>query len=85
MPKCDILSSSIENILVKTKSKKSNKKSLHNPCNVDCCVPEKTLDCCSLPFQRLDKLRSLWALLASVITLSFMAPRGCRDVIQGFL
>ena len=70
MPKCDILSSSIENILVKTKSKKSNKKGSPSHCNVDCCVPEKTLDCCSLPFQRLDKLRGLWALLASVGTLN---------------
>ena len=52
----------IEKHLVKTASKKSYKK--HTPCNVECCIPEIELDCCSIPYQRLDKLRTQWSLLA---------------------
>lgn len=60
---CD--SCPIEKALVKTKSRKSGKCCPPSPCDVNCCVPECELDCCSIAYQRLDKLRSAWSLIAA--------------------
>ena len=60
---CD--SCPIEKALIKTKSRKSDKCCPPSPCDVPCCVPELDVDCCSAPYQRLDKLRSAWSLIAS--------------------
>lgn len=50
---------SIEDVLCKTKDRKSSKKT---PCNVDCCIPDCNPECCTAAFQRLDKLRMDWLL-----------------------
>jgi len=60
---CD--SCPIEKALVKTKSRKSGKCCPPSPCDIPCCVPECEMDCCSAAYQRLDKLRSVWSLLAA--------------------
>jgi hypothetical protein len=62
---CD--SCPIEKALEKTKSRRSNrgKYSPSSPCDVNCCVPESELDCCSLPYQRLEKLRTSWSIIAA--------------------
>jgi hypothetical protein len=56
---------SLENVLVQTKSRKSHKKESKccppSPCDVECCVPETAIDCCSLPYLRLNKLRTIWS------------------------
>ncbi len=67
---CD--SCPIEKALVKTKSRKSGKCCPPSPCDVACCVPETELDCCSIPYQRLDKLRNAWSLIAA--TGSYYSP-----------
>jgi hypothetical protein len=36
-----------------------------NPCNTDCCKPESPLDCCAIPYQRLEKLRAGWSIIAA--------------------
>lgn len=51
--------------VAKTKSKKSSKCCTPSPCETDCCVPETSLDCCSIAYQRLDKLRNAWSLIAT--------------------
>jgi hypothetical protein len=56
----------VEDVLVKTKSRKSHKKccdSSKDTCNVKCCVPDCNPDCCTAAFQRLDKLRMEWLLV----------------------
>ena len=60
---CD--SCPIEKALVKTKSRKSGKCCPPSPCDIPCCVPDCEVDCCSVAYQRLDKLRSAWSLIAS--------------------
>ena len=55
----------IEKALIKTKSRKSDKCCPPSPCDVPCCVPECEVDCCSAAYQRLDKLRSAWSLIAA--------------------
>jgi hypothetical protein len=60
---CD--SCPIEKALIKTKSRKSDKCCPPSPCDVPCCVPECEVDCCSAAYQRLDKLRSAWSLIAA--------------------
>jgi hypothetical protein len=35
------------------------------PCNTDCCKPEHPLDCCAVPYQRLEKLRNGWSSVAA--------------------
>lgn len=66
---CEIL----ENVLVRTKDRKSSKKchkskssKCHKPnptpCQVNCCISDCNPDCCTLAFQRLDKLRQVWQL-----------------------
>ena len=55
----------LEKALGKTKSRKSDKSYHPSPCDVPCCVPEVEIDCCSAAYQRLDKLRSAWSLIAS--------------------
>lgn len=59
----------VEDILCKTKDRKSHKKSCDSSkdaskdaCNVDCCVPDCNPECCTAAFQRLDKLRMVWLL-----------------------
>lgn len=56
---------SIEDVLCKTKDRKSSKKChpKKDTCNVDCCVPDCNPDCCTAAFQRLDKLRTEWLLV----------------------
>jgi hypothetical protein len=72
----------LENALVQTKSRKSYKKESKccppSPCDVECCLPETTLDCCSLPYQRLDKLRTIWSQTAATgnINLPVTAAAG---------
>jgi hypothetical protein len=52
---------SIEDVLCKTKDRKSSKKcSKKDACNVECCVQDCNPDCCTAAFQRLDKLRTTW-------------------------
>ena len=54
---------SVEDILCKTKCRKSSKKCCppkETPCNVECCIADCNPDCCTAAFQRLDKLRNLW-------------------------
>lgn len=54
---------SIEDILCKTKDRKSSKKCCpkkETPCNVECCITDCNPDCCTAAFQRLDKLRNQW-------------------------
>ena len=54
---------SIEDVLCKTKCRKSSKKCCpkkETPCNVECCVSDCNPDCCTAAFQRLDKLRNQW-------------------------
>ena len=60
---CD--SCPIEKALVKTKSRKSGKCCPPSPCDIPCCVPDCEVDCCSAAYQRLDKLRSAWSLIAA--------------------
>jgi hypothetical protein len=49
---------------VDKKSRKSHKKS-DSHCDTSCCAPEEPLDCCTIPYQRLEKLRDGWAFCAS--------------------
>lgn len=54
---------SVEDILCKTKCRKSSKKCCppkESPCNVECCITDCNPDCCTAAFQRLDKLRNRW-------------------------
>lgn len=54
---------SIEDVLCKTKDRKSSKKCCpkkETPCNVECCIADCNPDCCTAAFQRLDKLRNQW-------------------------
>jgi hypothetical protein len=62
MPHCDC---PLEKAICKTKSRKSDKCCPPSPCDVPCCVPECEVDCCSLAYQRLDKLRTAWSLIAA--------------------
>ena len=63
---------SIENVLCKTKDRKSSKKCCpkKDACNVECCVPDCNPDCCTAAFQRLDKLRVEWLLNQNKSTLT---------------
>ena len=55
---------SLQDVLCKTKDRKSNKKcSKKDDCNVECCIPDCNPDCCTAAFQRLDKLRTEWLLV----------------------
>jgi len=58
----------IEEFFIKTNSKASHKKDSVNY-KVKCYVSECNPDCCRSAFQRLDKLRNQWALLAINPTL----------------
>ena len=49
--------------LVKTKTKKSYKK--ESVCDVNCKVDEKEANCCSIPYQRLEKLRNGYSFISS--------------------
>lgn len=62
---CD--SCPIEKALEKTKSRRSrgDKCCPPSPCDTNCCVPECELDCCTLPYQRLEKLRTAWSMIAA--------------------
>jgi hypothetical protein len=54
---------SIEDVLCKTKDRKSSKNCCPKkvpPCNVECCITDCNPDCCTAAFQRLDKLRMDW-------------------------
>ncbi len=54
----------IEDVLCKTKDRKSSKKcSKKDDCNVECCIPDCNPECCTAAFQRLDKLRTEWLLV----------------------
>jgi hypothetical protein len=53
-----------------SKSKKSHKKHSSSdcsksikPCEVNCCEPETKLDCCAIPYQRLEKVRNGWSFI----------------------
>ena len=52
----------IENVLAKTKDRKSGKKCKESKCDVECCVSDCNPECCTQAYQRLDKLRNLWLL-----------------------
>jgi hypothetical protein len=60
---------SIEDVLCKTKDRKSNKKycpkknDCKDNCKVECNLPECNPECCTAAFQRLDKLRMNWNLI----------------------
>ena len=61
---------SIEDVLCKTKDRKSSKKcSKKDACNVECCVPDCNPECCTAAFQRLDKLRMEWLLVQNGMTI----------------
>lgn len=54
----------IEDVLCKTKDRKSSKKCCKkDSCNVECCLPDCNPECCTAAFQRLDKLRMDWLLV----------------------
>lgn len=60
---------SIDDVLCKTKDRKSSKKcSKKEPCNVECCVPDCNPECCTAAFQRLDKLRNQWLTVQTGLT-----------------
>lgn len=64
---------SIEDVLCKTKDRKSSKKcgpKKENPCNVECCITDCNPDCCTAAFQRLDKLRMEWLLNQNTASLT---------------
>lgn len=65
-------SSSLEHILVKSKSKKAHKKD--KKCS-GCCISECNPDCCTSAFQRLDKLRNQWVNTSMGITLGAVYDR----------
>ena len=50
-----------ENKKEKKHRESKSKKSHSDHSEPKCCVSEKAIDCCSLPYQRLDKLRNIWA------------------------
>jgi len=61
---------SIEDVLCKTKDRKSSKKcSKKDACNVECCVPDCNPECCTAAFQRLDKLRTEWLLVQNGLSI----------------
>ena len=35
-------------------------------CYTDCCKPERALDCCTIPYQRLEKLRNGWSNVGAI-------------------
>lgn len=62
---------SIEEVLCKTKDRKSSKKcQKKDACNVDCCVTDCNPNCCTPAFQRLDKLRTQWVLNQNFASLT---------------
>ena len=64
---------SIEDVLCKTKDRKSSKKCCpkkETPCNVECIIPDCNPECCTAAFQRLDKLRMEWLLNQNSSSLS---------------
>lgn len=76
---------SIEDVLCKTKDRKSSKKCCpkkETPCNVECCITDCNPDCCTAAFQRLDKLRMDWLLVqqGSVVPPSSVYTRGSESV-----
>jgi len=76
---------SIEDVLCKTKDRKSSKKchtKKENPCNVECCVSDCNPECCTAAFQRLDKLRMDWLLVqqGSVVPPETVYTRGSEAV-----
>jgi len=79
---------SIENVLCKTKDRKSSKKcSKKDSCDVECCVPDCNPECCTAAFQRLDKLRTEWLLVQNglqIMDVSGSTPyvynRGAQQV-----
>ncbi len=61
------MSSSTKSTTVLSKCGKSNGKCCPpSPCDVDCCKPESPLDCCTIPYQRLDKLRKAWSTISAI-------------------
>ncbi len=74
---------SIEDVLCKTKDRKSSKKcSKKDDCNVECCLPDCNPDCCTAAFQRLDKLRTEWLLVQNglVEPVNYVYNRGAQQV-----
>jgi hypothetical protein len=75
---------SIEEVLCKTKDRKSSKKycSKKDTCNVECCITDCNPDCCTAAFQRLDKLRMDWLLVqqGSIEPPSSVYTRGSEEV-----
>jgi len=70
MPCCD-------NKKEKKHRESKSKKSHSDHSEPKCCVSEKAIDCCSLPYQRLDKLRTIWA------TASFDGLRSSQAASAG--
>lgn len=84
----------LENVLVRTKDRKSSKKchkskssKCHKPeptpCQVNCCISDCNPDCCTLAFQRLDKLRQVWQLTqygTSLLVPASVFTRGGTEV-----
>jgi hypothetical protein len=57
----------------KTKSRKSESKCCPpSPCEIDCCAPEKQLDCCTIPYQRLEKVRKAWSTISATGSYNFL-------------
>ncbi len=82
MPGCN--SCPLDAALAKTKSRKSSKGDKccpPSPCDVECCKPECELDCCTIPYQRLDKLRTAWSEIAA--TGGTFLPQQALGVVTG--
>ena len=76
---------SIEDVLCKTKDRKSSKKCCpkkEKHCNVECCITDCNPDCCTAAFQRLDKLRMDWLLVqqGSVVPPASVYTRGSESL-----
>lgn len=81
---------SIEDVLCKTKDRKSSKKCYpkKDACNVDCCITDCNPDCCTAAFQRLDKLRMDWLSTQQGVELynTSVNTRGAQPVdVSGYL
>ncbi len=74
------MSSSSSSNTVSTKCRKSNGKCCPpSPCDVNCCVPERCLDCCTPAYQRLEKVRKAWSTIAATGGLTNFLPLACDE------
>ncbi len=76
------MSSSSSSNTVSTKCRKSNGKCCPpSPCDVNCCVPERCLDCCTPAYQRLEKVRKAWSTIAATGGETNFLPLASDDCV----